>query len=1647
MSDNPFDQFVNTPAVTDDNPFSQFVASAAKPAEDNPFAQFVGKEAQPVEENHNFLSPDLPLGIIEGATTGALNAVGGAAAKGIGGILGAVAPGHTAAEDADKLAQSWQEKVGQHLAARSDSGKAVEEMMTKGLGAYDKYVRDPEKLGKLLSEIGITNIPTQGVISAGLTALPDVSTLLPLVGLNRAPKAAVRAVEAPKTSLSALDDFIAQEKLKQASKVEAELGIEPMEAMAKDLGAPPEAAAQAAGDVANARTRDEAAAVPPSAMSDMANVLENKNEMRAKSIEELLQEQEAAHAQSAQDVINARQAALEQDVARQTSLDNNAAQRARQENAPGLAREPVTDLFPRAEVGGPVVRPAEAGAGPLPPERGVMATEGGKRQMGFDFGKEEAPVRQVAPEGTVFPPEQLDANAVLGRERATEMYQPHLEEGTATLPQEQRDFNTRTRKQGGGVLMDFGRKKARTEQLESLIDQLVKRHVNGEISMDQYREATAPLHEELSRSKLSDRKVLESAPAKVVKEVHPGYGKIPDGTRIQTDYGVGVVSHSVPIRFGEEVTMMPKVDYGDGRLRSARPDQIQKVFGKPQSFNERTRGQGGAAYFGEQVRKAQDESPVRWFHGNEENGMSKTRSLQQQAQRPNANSERFGPGHYVAQSRDFSSVYGGPKGRMYEVEQPFQRPFDTTKPGNEKLYDTIAEKLGSRAEANKFLQKQGYDGITFSSPRGDKLGVMFDEKPMKDIGPAREKIRQQTLTLESYEPGSKNDPLRSQRGMVKIGEPAEKAVKGIGAFQKWAKNLAPDRSTPAEFIAEHGNGRTPDVQQSFLKQAANLFTKGSIYMQERLSNNPLYKRVTDRFREADNLAKAQQQSIVHDIYAPSWRGLSDAEKARSWSALQKMQDAGVRVTGDQLVDMGFNQKERDAIATHFNVMDKVLPKINEAMDAAGLSHIKPEAAFVASKMTGTFRKTMLDANNDPIGFLGDRTRSGLLKQEAAFKKLYPEAVSGKEQVMSGRQSNSSSMADLLSYLSENDPHMAAYLKASKEAGAADALNFRGAKTHTMMKKGVVGMEGNRPWESDFTNAQEGIDAQIKYLNRVLEFAEKAKAEADVRPLLDSPELNMPNAKQLASDYRDYSLGKNPYKFAKISDAIGDFFDSAAGGKLSYAGDIARGTKKLINTTLLSANPLFLEANILQPLRNMPEIASFLGAKGAAKAELQGPVSMGKVTAQLAANKLDPLLTEARQYAQDNHVYASDLVEQRTASGRFGTGETLGQKFTNSMDAIDHALQTPASKVESVTRQTFFLTMVDMLHENGIKKSDGLFDIAANLTDRGMNRYSMDEAPILIKAMGGMGKYPYNLMSFKFNELSRLMSIARQANPMQINTMRPLLTAMSMQVAIAGLMGTVGFPEANWVVSEISELLGSPTSLTKILLDHGDDHIVGPVTVKDVAYGGLSKVTGIDQTNRMGVGSVVGDLGSPANMAFPGLSKLTTGIKDIGDFAKDPSKYNAAKAAVDILPGGALLDRWLFSKGLGTDKEMGFNRNRVESGVERNTADKIAKTFGGTGVNEASKKTSLYENQRVDKIYQDKQKTIVDRMGQDLFMNGQIDPARFTQYTEAQGNLDSIDKQIENIAVEQNMPADKRDALKAAATQGLSGVGKMKRRFH
>lgn len=890
--------------------------------------------------------------------------------------------------------------------------------------------------------------------------------------------------------------------------------------------------------------------------------------------------------------------------------------------------------------------------------------------------------------------------------------------------------------------------------------------------------------------------------------------------------------------------------------------------------------------------------------------------------------------------------------------------------------------------------------------------------------------------LHSFNSGAKPYVPKSQKGAIKIDWRDEKPLnqfKKIPGMDRRLKNLLPDVSTPEEFLATHKN--TPDIKQNVVQRGFNMLTKGGVY-QTMKTNNPLVKRVVDRFVEADNLSRGAIQAVIHEYMEPLARKLNNNEKADVWAAVKAAEAAKTPLTPEAMKKYGFNDKQIAWVEAHQTVMAEMFNKLKESMEAAGLKPVSPQVAYVASRARGDFRKLVYNKDGDIIGILGSNTRMGLEKDAAKYKKLDPNAVIGAERFYGGegKSGTAEGFNQMLEFLSQNDPAIKDFVKKVNEQASKDAFEYLNAKSHTMAKKGIWGMEGNRPFADAVTNAKEGMRAQVRYAELMIKWSEISKAVKETKELLN-PEngLDMPNAKAYLNDYVDTALGKNPTVVGRAVDGLADAFGRSTGIGTTIPASIMTGAKQVTNGLLLGLNIPFLAANILQPFKAMPEMSAWLKSMGLEKKFDAGTgysyLAKGALDAfkgSYMKDKLDPVISGAFDYAKKHHVYASDLFE--TGGDVSYTPRLIGNKVT----------QFGASRIERDTRQMMFLAYTRMLHENGITPKQGLYEAARKVTDMAMNNYSHLEAPMAYNAMGGVGSTAYNLMSYKHNELSRFSMFAREL--VKDKSAAPLLTSLAAQIAFAGVKGTILYAEANELIKFISDKMGKPTSLTKMLLDSD--------VSKFLTFGMFSGI-GLDMSNRLGM-QVLPE--SPGEALFPGGGKIVDVAKNVGEVVAHPNEFNAKKAIHSVLPGtpAGIADRAWFSPKNAQGEEMSLNKNKVQVTATRNNADKAWKSVGATGLNESIQRTKSYENTQIKLKYQNKRMGVLDDMSKEMFTNKgepvKIPMKLFEKYFKYEGDPNTLAADLERMAKEQSIDPMTLNLLSAQASQSITKMHDLNRRL-
>jgi len=83
-----------------------------------------------------------------------------------------------------------------------------------------------------------------------------------------------------------------------------------------------------------------------------------------------------------------------------------------------------------------------------------------------------------------------------------------------------------------------------------------------------------------------------------------------------------------------------------------------------------------------------------------------------------------------------------------------------------------------------------------------------------------------------------------------------------------------------------------------------------------------------------------------------------------------------------------------------------------------------------------------------------------------------------------------------------------------------------------------------------------------------------------------------------------------------------------------------------------------------------------------------------------------------------------------------------------------------------------------------------------------------------------------------------------------------------------------------------------------------------------------------------------------------------------------------------------------------------------------------------GVDEAAKKSGVYENRQIDQIYADKLSSVMDDIAQGYKETGKVDPQYLASFNKWKGDPNTLGDRLTAIAEKQKIPMDLRDKLLA-----------------
>jgi hypothetical protein len=942
---------------------------------------------------------------------------------------------------------------------------------------------------------------------------------------------------------------------------------------------------------------------------------------------------------------------------------------------------------------------------------------------------------------------------------------------------------------------------------------------------------------------------------------------------------------------------------------------------------------------------------------------------------------------------------------------------------------------------------------------------------------------EKTVTAAKVNLNKNPNKLKGQRGAIWVGstktEPkidfskkaeTEQVNKTLGDI---LPELSRDAHTPDEVIAQAQN--TPDIDERSLLgsktigKAVGMFTKGFLF--EKLkTNNVIQKFAHNRLSDAVDASTVQTKQLIDEKLAPAWREMSRNEKTEVSSVLISAMKEKVELSPEILRANGFTETQITAVTALKEVHKSNFESLNKARAAAGKPPVEPYIGYVLGMADGNFKrlfyKEIIDASGnvtkEVVGIIGSNFRKTLDRRVTRILEAHPEwkATDEKYNGVHSRKQKGDSLQEALMLLSDNNPNIAEFGKALEADLTNETYNSLGGAKHAKGKKGIEGMQGDKPWlEGERTwygkkktaediaheNADDFMDIQVRGTQVMSKWAHLSEAALDINKVLSEPSIQQSQKRAIEStrEYLENAMGKNPSKSGQqLDNWIGQMGDAAGIGPGALRGSI-HNIRAATNAMFFTINPSYWLANMLQPEMSMPIIKAYMKQKGLdvnidptgwSDLVTKGLWSGLKYKAAPAFGiKLDKFDTAMWDYGKAHGQVSGQLIVESPH-----TNKGFGHYKSQVLDAPVGAA------IEGAPRAAVYATMSHMLKQAGFENDPQLFPMARQLTDLAMGDYRHHEQAKVHNTMGMFGGITRNLTSYPLHQKGLITLLAREWK--DNGQYKAFGAALAATFAFAGVKGMYGYQDANFAVTHLSGLWGKPTTLDKEVLDYADDlNKKHPENnAGDMFAMGAAAFAGIDLSGSMGQGfhmpGMTGGMGKPYDVGEAAM-----------DLATNPSEWNAKQLIKEA--GGkptqiAMQHMGMLTQTSPNGEERVLNK-KGKTTVTLNEVDKTARSLGFRGSNESRLSTQNYAQNRADKFYTDAQTSIVNNLTEEMANSHGKLPSGYVEkqmqkYVEYEGTPDKYLKAITDAGINLNTDERQRLLLKYS-NGGLAGAYKLKRR--
>jgi hypothetical protein len=586
-----------------------------------------------------------------------------------------------------------------------------------------------------------------------------------------------------------------------------------------------------------------------------------------------------------------------------------------------------------------------------------------------------------------------------------------------------------------------------------------------------------------------------------------------------------------------------------------------------------------------------------------------------------------------------------------------------------------------------------------------------------------------------------------------------------------------------------------------------------------------------------------------------------------------------------------------------------------------------------------------------------------------------------------------------------------------------SAGFGGGKNdlskHFKYRENYEGSKGFSRIRSDRENALNFLEAVQESAHSYNRFARNLELLHSSEPIVGrSSELNSTheNATLAAQMFRDHAIGRRP--FGESAELVNKVLDKISEGSRwlinkpfdAVGNVIGRDIRPLrtdvnafhqINNRFsqmfyiwaLTTRPQFWASQVASPLLGLRALTHAKVRFGDENVNIFKGLLEG--THALVSNPKD--FMDFFVWAKQNtETFNPQLVAEMNRIEMFRNNQSMEKVWEWISGQIPAQASDSFSRV--MTASMFYHAMKD---SKQFKSKEDLFRRVAMETDNAMISYRRADRPELYGRAGQLGELAGPLTTFYHGTVGNFIADAKMAAEIRsigdVNKLYPLLVSQATFMTLGGVIGVVGYAEAELFIKFANYLLGLAgveqriPSLYETLIKM-DDEWLGGQTAKDMLIHGVpSGATGLDIGASMRAAPIVSQIAVGDRKwfeMFPQVSFMMKQVPAFGTkiqaevykqtgFGKPVTSAEEDEATKQVVPGGY---RGL-ARELGAFSDQGVSvtqgTKRSMGGVERNIEEKIAEYIGGRSLAQAKSQRSMSQAKGKEQSYVEARQRGVD----------------------------------------------------------------------